>query len=172
MWCWSRHGKRDLPQRWAVGLTNFQLLPCYHGPRSQQLLSFFTCAHVRCMTNYCYLLLLLAFSALTLLVGWQEGHLACKQEAQLSPRDRMMHSVSWNLANCHATVQKLLVRQVLNKSKLWSWRVKLGRCVINMCTQLWRVESLSLSYRCHKQADDGRVVDITCIPTTCCGEIF
>jgi len=32
-----------------------------------------------------------------------------------------------------------LVRQVLNKSKLWSWRVKVGRCVINMCTQPWRI---------------------------------
>ena len=40
------------------------------------------------------------------------------QEAQLSPKDRAMRRVSWNLANCHATVQKLLVRQVLNKSKL------------------------------------------------------
>ena len=44
-----------------------------------------------------------------------------------------------SVANCHATVQKLLVRQVLNKSKLWSWRVKVGRCVVNMCTQPWRV---------------------------------
>jgi len=33
-------------------------------------------------------------------------------------------------------------------------------------------ESLSLSYRCYKQTDDGRVVYITCIPTTCCDEIF
>jgi len=61
------------------------------------------------------------------------------QEAQLYPRDRAMRRVSWNLANCHATVQKLLVQQLLNKSKLWSWRVKVGRCVINMCTQPWRV---------------------------------
>ena len=38
-----------------------------------------------------------------------------RQEAQLSPRDRAMLRVSWNLANCHATVQKLLVRQVLNQ---------------------------------------------------------
>ena len=28
-----------------------------------------------------------------------------RQEAQLSPRDRAMRRVSWNLANCHATVQ-------------------------------------------------------------------
>jgi len=34
------------------------------------------------------------------------------------------------------------------------------------------IESLPLSYRCHKQTYHGRVVDITCIPTTCCGEIF
>ena len=45
------------------------------------------------------------------------------QEAQLSPRDRAMRRVTWNLANCHATVQKLLVRQVLNKLNLRSWRV-------------------------------------------------
>ena len=31
-----------------------------------------------------------------------------KQEAPLSPRDSAMRRVSWNLANCHATVQKLL----------------------------------------------------------------
>jgi len=32
------------------------------------------------------------------------------QEAQLSPRDRAMRLVSSNLANCRATVQKLLIR--------------------------------------------------------------
>ena len=70
---------------------------------------------------------------------------------------RAMRSVSWNLANCHATVQKLFVRQDLNKSMLWSWRVTVGQCVINMCTQSWRdrVESLPLPYRCHKQTDYG-----------------
>jgi len=34
------------------------------------------------------------------------------QEAQLSPSDRAMRLVSSNLVNCHATVQKLLIRQV------------------------------------------------------------
>jgi len=64
-----------------------------------------------------------------------------RQYDQLSPRDRAMRCVSWNYANCHATGQKLLVRQVMNKSKLRSWRVKVGRCVslINMCTQPWRI---------------------------------
>ena len=38
-----------------------------------------------------------------------------KQEAQLSPSDRAMRLVSSNLANCHASVQKLLIRQVLTK---------------------------------------------------------
>jgi len=41
-----------------------------------------------------------------------------RQEAQLSPSDCAMRRVSRNLANYHATVQKRLVRQVLNKSKL------------------------------------------------------
>ena len=40
------------------------------------------------------------------------GH---EQEAQLSPSDRAMRLVSSNLANYHATVQKLLIRQVLTK---------------------------------------------------------
>ena len=37
------------------------------------------------------------------------------QEAQLSPNDRAMRLVSSNLANYHATVQKLLIRQLLTK---------------------------------------------------------
>jgi len=46
-----------------------------------------------------------------------------------------MRRVSWNLASCHATVQKLLV---LDKSKLWSWRIKVGRCVINVHSTVTR----------------------------------
>ena len=42
------------------------------------------------------------------------------QEAQLSPSDRAMRLVSSNLANYHATVQKLLIRQVLTKPMAWS----------------------------------------------------
>ena len=38
------------------------------------------------------------------------------QESQLSPRDRAMRRVNGNIANCDATVQKLLIRQVLSKS--------------------------------------------------------
>jgi len=37
------------------------------------------------------------------------------QEAELSPSDRAMRLVRGNLANYHATVQKLLIRQVLTK---------------------------------------------------------
>ena len=40
---------------------------------------------------------------------------AVRQEAQLSPSDRAMRLVSSNHANYHATVQKLLIRQVLTK---------------------------------------------------------
>ena len=71
-----------------------------------------------------------------------------KQEAQLSPRDRAMRRVNWNLANWNATVQK---RQVLNKSTLLTWTVKLGRCVKTCALNSDAFESLSLSYRCHKQ---------------------
>ena len=38
-----------------------------------------------------------------------------RQEAQLSPSDRAMRLVSSNLANYHATVQKLFIRQVVTK---------------------------------------------------------
>jgi len=54
-----------------------------------------------------------------------------RQEAQLSPRDRAMRRVNWNLANCHATVQKLLIRQALTKSMVWSWRFSRRQCVID-----------------------------------------
>ena len=97
---------------------------------------------------------------------------SCQQEAQLSPRDRAMRRVNWNLANCHATVQKLLIRQVLAKSMVWSWRFSRRQCVMDNVQQPWRDRVGSHCLRCHKQTDDGRVVYITCIPTTCCGEIF
>jgi len=58
------------------------------------------------------------------------GALLYKQKAQLSPRDRAMRRVSRNLANCHATVQKLLVRQVLNQvSVVANWPVRQNRAV-------------------------------------------
>ena len=47
------------------------------------------------------------------------------QKAQLSPRDRAMRRVSWNLASCHATVQKPFVLQVLNRvSAVANWSVR------------------------------------------------
>ena len=45
-----------------------------------------------------------------------ESSYVIRQEAQLSPKDRAMRRVIGNIANCHATVQKLLIRQVLTKS--------------------------------------------------------
>ena len=44
-----------------------------------------------------------------------ENRWLTRQEAQLSPSDRAMRLVSSNLANYHATVQKLLIQQVLTK---------------------------------------------------------
>ena len=58
-------------------------------------------------------------------------HTSNKQEAQLLPSDRAMRLVSSNLANCHATVQKLLIRQVLTKLMVWSWRFSRRQCVMN-----------------------------------------
>ena len=55
---------------------------------------------------------------------WSRDRLTL-QEAQLSLRDHAMRLVSWNLANWYATVQKLLVRQVLNQvSAVASWPVR------------------------------------------------
>ena len=45
------------------------------------------------------------------------GH-SVQQEAHLSPSDRAMRLVSSNLVNYHATVQKLLIRQVLTRIRL------------------------------------------------------
>ena len=42
-----------------------------------------------------------------------------------------MRLVSSNLANCHASVQKLLIRQVLTKLMVWSWRFSRRQCVMN-----------------------------------------
>ena len=68
------------------------------------------------------------------------------QEAQLSPRDRAMRRVNWNLANCHATVQKLLIRQVLTNSMVWSWRFRRRQCVIdNVHSTMTRSSRLLLS---------------------------
>ena len=69
-----------------------------------------------------------------------------KQEAQLSPRDRAMRRLNWNLANCHATVQKLLIRQVLTKSMTWRWRFSRRQCVIdNVHSTMTRSSRLPLS---------------------------
>ena len=124
-----------------------------------------------------------------------------EEEAQLSPRDRAMRRVNWNLANCHATVQKLLIIIIIiiirllrikaahntlqyikrsssnkredNKNKYNYERDKYIRQVLTKSTiNRDATESLSLSQMCHKQTDDGRIVYITCISTTCCGKIF
>ena len=47
-----------------------------------------------------------------------------------------------------------------------------GNVSWTMFTQPWRDRVRSHCLRYHKQTDDGRIVHITCIPMTCCGEIF
>ena len=69
-----------------------------------------------------------------------------KQDVQLSPRDFAMRRVNWNLANCHATVQKLLIRQVLTKLMVWSWRFSRRQCLIdNVHSTMTRPSRLLLS---------------------------
>ena len=46
-----------------------------------------------------------------------------------------MRLVSSNFANYHTTVQKLLIRQVLTKPMVWSWKFSWRQCVVNVCTQ-------------------------------------
>ena len=58
-------------------------------------------------------------------LGGRKGTRPVKQEAQLSPRDRAMRRVNWNLANCHATVQKLLKLEI----KLEAMRDR--QCAVN-----------------------------------------
>ena len=65
-----------------------------------------------------------------------------RQEAQLSPSDRAMRLVS---SSTYTTSPDQIDGMKLE---------------------------VQLDAMCHKQTDDGRVVYITCIPTTCCGEIF
>jgi len=48
----------------------------------------------------------------------------------LAIAERAMRRLSWNLHNCHATAQKLLVRQVLNQvSAVANWPVRQNRAI-------------------------------------------
>jgi len=52
------------------------------------------------------------------------------RSSAIAEEPRKMRHVSWNLANCHATVQKLLIRQVLNQvSAVADWPVRQNRAV-------------------------------------------
>jgi len=86
---------------------------------------------------------------------WQD----VKQEAPLSPRDRTMRHVSWNLPT--ATQQ---CRNYCTTSPEQIEVMKLKRYSKAMCNKRAlnhdAIESLSLSCRYHKQTDNGRVVDI------------
>jgi len=84
------------------------------------------------------------------------------------PRDA---SCQFKFANCHTSAETTCTTSPKQIKVM-----KLKRYSKAMCNK--RVHSAMtdrvafVSCRCHKQTDDGRVVDITCIPTTCCGEIF
>ena len=96
--------------------------------------------------------------------AYLDSQSAVIDNAQLSPSDRAMRLVSSNLANCHATVQKLLIREVLTKLMVWSWRFSRRKCVMNnVHSTMMRRSRFPLSLRCHNHTDDGRIVYITCI---------
>ena len=88
----------------------------------------------------------------------------------------------WGTARCVMSIKILPIatQQCRNYlyDKYWPNRwyevgdLVAGNAWQTMCTQPWRDRVGSHCLRCHKQTDDGRVVYITCIPTTCCGEIF
>jgi len=67
-----------------------------------------------------------------------------RSSAIASRQGRAMGRVNWNLANCHATLQKLLIRQVLAKSMVWSWRFS-RRLIDNVHSIMTRPSQLPLS---------------------------
>ena len=62
-------------------------------------------------------------------LGGRKGIWPVKTRSSAIAEWRAMRLVSNNLANCHATVQKLLIRQVLAKPMVWSWRFSRRQCV-------------------------------------------
>ena len=121
------------------GLPN--VLTCRHSCCVIVLDVFFYCFYVFIsyilvmLAQFCAILLFYGHLSVQEFLPWCSSS-QCEinwnwQEAQLSPRDRAMRRVNWNLANCHATVQKLLIRQVLTESMVWSWRFSRRQCVID-----------------------------------------
>ena len=68
----------------------------------------------------------------------QESHLWLQEQTRSSAIAEGPRDTSCQLKSCQLP-RNSAVRQVLNKSKLWTWRVKVGRYVVNMCTQPWPV---------------------------------
>ena len=95
------------------------------------------------------------------------------QDALLSPSDHAMRLVSSNLANYHATVHKLLIRQVLTKLVVWSWRFSRRQCVIDNVHSTMTQPSRFHCLRCvinEPTTDDLWISPV--YQTTCCGEIY
>jgi len=105
-----------------------------------------------------------------------------KKLDQLSPRDRAICVLSGsytvvrsNLANYHATVQKLLIRQVLTIPMVWCWRFNLRQYVMNNVHSTMtrpNIGSHCLTGVINKPTTVESCISQVCIPTTCCGEII
>jgi len=114
-------------------ITSYELVHYVHARRKRSSRPTRTarkCAKSRTWFSYRYLFA----EYLTQVFILCEYYSLIGQEAQLSPSDRAMRLVSSNLANYHATVQKLLIRQVLAKPMVCSWRFSWRQCVINKPT--------------------------------------
>jgi len=90
--------------------------------------SFFSALTITTTTLY-------AFNGLFFRTAWVSRYQKSTRNSAIAEgsRDALCQLKSCQLPRNSA------VRQVLTKSKLWSWRVKVSRCVVNMCTQTWRV---------------------------------
>jgi len=108
-------------------------------------------------------------------------HCTAESERRVAEINKKL-SYRWVTARCVLSVVILPIatQQCRNYlyDKSWpNWWYEVGGLVggnvsWTMCTQPWRDRVGFHCLGCHKQTDDGRIVYITCIPTTCWGEIF
>ena len=111
------------------------------------------------------------FNGLTL-VEWQEGRLAYVTSSSAIAEGP--HNMSCQLKSCqlprnNAETTCTTSREQIKVMKSEGWGGPM--CNKHVHSTVTR-SSLPLSYMCHKQTDEVRVVDNTCVPTTCCGKVF
>ena len=83
-----------------------------------------------------------------------------------------MRLVSSNLANCHATVPETTYTTSPDQTNGMKLEVQSEAMCHEQCALNHDATESAPTVSGVKQTDDGQIVYITCIPTTCCGEIF